>query len=75
MSDVFPSILPDEDEREAFEPVNSQGLTVEEGSAVSEQISNGICPWCDDETDREFENVGSHASSAHPDAWNNYKSE
>ena len=33
-------------------------------------IEAGECPWCDD---YEGENVGQHASSAHPDAWNDYK--
>lgn len=33
-------------------------------------IANGICPWCDD---YDGENVGHHASSAHPDDWSDYK--
>lgn len=32
-------------------------------------IANGICPWCDD---YDGENVGHHASSAHPDDWSEY---
>lgn len=45
--------------------------TVEElGDAVIEQrIDAGECPWC---SDYEGENVGMHASRAHPDAWDDY---
>ena len=32
-------------------------------------VENGICPWCDD---YDGENVGHHASSAHPHMWNEY---
>jgi len=32
-------------------------------------VENGICPWCDDYSG---ENVGHHASSAHPHMWNEY---
>jgi len=32
-------------------------------------IEAGECPWCDE---YEGENVGMHASRAHPDAWTDY---
>jgi hypothetical protein len=36
---------------------------------VDEAMDQGVCPWCDD---YEGENVGLHASSAHPDKWEDY---
>ena len=36
---------------------------------IQQLIANGICPWCDDYTG---ENVGHHASIAHPDDWSDY---
>jgi len=35
----------------------------------AEAVDAGICPWCDD---YEGDHVGRHASSAHPDAWDEY---
>jgi len=32
-------------------------------------VENGVCPWCDDYSG---ENVGHHASSAHPQMWAEY---
>jgi hypothetical protein len=32
-------------------------------------IDEGVCPWCDE---YEGENVGMHASRAHPDDWERY---
>ena len=42
---------------------------------VDEQIDAGVCPWCpEDDDDRyEGENVGRHASSAHPEKWTAHK--
>jgi len=37
---------------------------------VADTIEAGKCPWCDD---YEGDNVGMHASSAHPDEWDAYK--
>lgn len=37
---------------------------------LEETIEAGTCPWCDE---YEGEAVGQHASSAHPDAWADYK--
>ncbi len=34
----------------------------------------GVCPWCESDDDRyEGENVGQHASSAHPEEWTEYR--
>lgn len=33
-------------------------------------IEAGVCPWCDD---YEGDGVAQHASSAHPDEWDEYK--
>lgn len=38
--------------------------------ALSEQIDDGVCPWCDE---YEGDHVGQHASSAHADEWDEYK--
>jgi len=32
-------------------------------------IQEGVCPWCDRDG---FQSVGRHASSAHPDEWEEY---
>ena len=37
---------------------------------VDDLIDQGVCPWCDD---YEGDAVGQHASSAHSDAWTDYK--
>ena len=37
---------------------------------IADTIEAGKCPWCDE---YEGENVGQHASSAHPDKWTAYK--
>lgn len=37
-------------------------------------VEAGICPWCEEDADRyEGEHVGQHASSAHPEAWAEYR--
>jgi len=37
-------------------------------------VEAGICPWCKEDGDRyEGEHVGQHASSAHPEAWAEYR--
>lgn len=64
---IFPSILPDADDREAFDWASDAT------PGADELLAEGICPWCEPEADREFENVRAHASQAHPDAWNNWK--
>lgn len=38
-------------------------------------IEDGVCPWCPPSDRYEGEYVGSHASSAHPDAWDDYRGE
>jgi len=37
---------------------------------IEATIEAGECPWCDD---YEGDAVGQHASSAHPEAWDDYK--
>lgn len=37
------------------------------------QIEEGVCPWCPPDDRYEGDNVGQHASAAHPDEWDNYK--
>lgn len=37
------------------------------------QIKEGVCPWCPPDDRYEGDHVGQHASSAHPDAWEDYK--
>ena len=57
------SVLPDdgaESERES------------EPETVGEAIDDGRCPWCEE---YDGDHVGRHASSAHPDAWAEYKDE
>lgn len=54
---------------------NDAGDTAKELESADDKtdamlIEAGECPWCDD---YEGENVGQHASSAHPDLWDNYK--
>lgn len=58
----------DTDESEDTEAVGDETdeLTDEQ---ITETIDDGVCPWCIE----EFENVGSHASKAHPDEWDQYK--
>ena len=36
---------------------------------LADAVESGVCPWCDD---YEGDHVGQHASSAHPDAWDEY---
>ena len=57
-----------------FEVVEDE-ITVEEVEAIADdviadRIDDGRCPWCDD---YEGDAVGQHASSAHPEAWDDYK--
>ncbi|WP_135363450.1 hypothetical protein [Halosimplex halophilum] len=66
-------------ERGDFERVDDAGedITADEveslaDDVIAERIDAGECPWCDE---YEGENVGQHASSAHPDAWDDYKGE
>ena len=35
-------------------------------------VKSGVCPWCDE---YDGDHVGQHASSAHPDEWDAYKSD
>jgi hypothetical protein len=35
-------------------------------------VKDGVCPWCDE---YEGDHVGQHASSAHPDEWDAFKSD
>lgn len=57
----------DGDVQEDVAEVNDAELTEE---FIAERIDAGECPWC---SDYEGENVGQHASSAHPDKWDAYK--
>lgn len=38
-------------------------------------VEAGVCPWCPADDRYEGDHVGRHASSAHPDAWDAYKSD
>ena len=40
---------------------------------VEQLIEAGVCPWCDGDERYEGDYVGSHASSAHPEKWADYK--
>lgn len=40
---------------------------------IAGMIEMGVCPWCPDGDRYEGEYVGRHASSAHPQAWDAYK--
>jgi hypothetical protein len=40
---------------------------------VAQLVEAGVCPWCDGEDGYEGDYVGSHASSAHPEKWADYK--
>lgn len=48
----------------------SDDLEYEEASAIEDRLDAGECPWC---SEYDGENVGQHASSAHPDKWTAYK--
>ena len=39
---------------------------------TAELIGAGVCPWCDEYTG---DYIGQHASSAHPDAWADWRNE
>ena len=66
------------DERGDFEIVDDGSDADEEDTpepithTLEETIDAGKCPWCDE---YEGDAVGQHASSAHPDEWNDYKEE
>lgn len=50
------------------------GLEYEEVSAIEDRIDAGECPWCpDDEDGYTGDGVAQHASSAHPEEWQDYK--
>jgi hypothetical protein len=38
-------------------------------------VNAGVCPWCPDSDRYEGDHVGRHASSAHPDEWQAFKSD
>lgn len=71
MADIFPSILPDDDEREAFEPTTDIERAGQQGELVGyeELLEAGECPWCDYDGGHPKQ----HAPKAHPDAWSEYK--
>lgn len=54
----------DTDESERVQPRDAAQL-----------IEGGICPWCPDDPDEKYEgdHVGRHASSAHPDEWEQHQ--
>ncbi|MFC7044294.1 hypothetical protein ACFQH6_20465 [Halobacteriaceae archaeon GCM10025711] len=59
------------EETDQFEPVDEPtGDTPEGDATTADVIESSVCPWCDE---YEGENVGQHASSAHPDEWDAYK--
>jgi hypothetical protein len=47
--------------------------TTPEVASIEAQIEAGECPWCDREDRYEGDHVGQHASSAHPEAWAEYR--
>jgi len=68
--DVPPDgLLTREDEPPDRAACHRCGLSHDDG-ACWDLIDDGICPWCDE---YEGENVGMHASRAHPDDWARYK--
>jgi hypothetical protein len=50
------------------EQIQTTGDTQATGPATA--IERGKCPWCDD---YDGDHVGQHASSAHPEAWREYR--
>jgi len=62
---IFPGILPPEAAEE-------YGLGDDaDAEDVADIIDSGECPWCGD----EFDSVAPHASAAHPNEYEAYKSE
>lgn len=43
-----------------------------EEQSIGDMIEDGVCPWCDDDP-YEGDHVGRHASSAHPETWDDYR--
>lgn len=41
----------------------------------ADAVEAGVCPWCDPDDRYEGDHVGRHASSAHPDEWEQYKND
>jgi len=56
----------DDDADDDSEPSGEDG----DEPTAADQIDDGVCPWCDE---YEGSAVGIHASSAHPDAWDEYR--
>jgi hypothetical protein len=48
---------------------SGSSATDDTARSPSAMIDDGECPWCDDYSG---DHVGSHASSAHPDEWDDY---
>lgn len=57
---------------------NPEGSDGEDGDAepdAADLVADGVCPWCPPDDQYEGEHIGQHASSAHPDAWDEYTQE
>ncbi len=68
---IFPGILPDEEDREAFEPVTEiETGAADEQLTIAEVLDAGECPWCDE---YDGDHVEQHAPKAHPDEWSAYR--
>jgi hypothetical protein len=50
-------------------------LTNKSGESAESLVKDGVCPWCPEGDRYEGDNVGVHASQAHPEAWQEYKSD
>jgi hypothetical protein len=62
-----PLCFPDASIRQSNNNADSDDLTVED---IEQILIGGKCPWCDD---YDGDHPKNHASSAHPDAWGDYK--
>lgn len=57
-------------------PVTRDGRPSDDGfESDAAAVEAGVCPWCPADDRYEGDHVGRHASSAHPDAWDAYKSD
>jgi len=56
-------------DRGDFEQVEQES-TQQDASVL---VNDGVCPWCSPDDRYEGENVGMHASRAHPDEWADYQ--
>ena len=53
-------------------PKGTTALDVGDDAAA---VEAGVCPWCPADDRYKGDHVGRHASSAHPDEWDAFKSD